>query len=142
MKTILTIGTFDLFHYGHLELFKKCKKIADKVIVSLNTDEFVKEYKGKLPILSYEERKKSILGCKYVDEVVPNIGGKDSKPVILSVKPDFLCVGSDWAQKDKNYLKQIDATLEWFEEQNIVLLFVNYTEAISTTEIKQRILNQ
>lgn len=90
---------------GHANFLKHCKKLADKVIVSLNTDEFIKEYKGATPIMNYEEREKSLLNLKYVDEVVSNTDGYDSKPTIISVKPDILAIGSDWALKD--YYKQV-----------------------------------
>jgi cytidyltransferase-like protein len=116
---------------------RQCKKIGDKVVVSLNTDEFIREYKGTVPLMNYEERKHLLLGCRYVDEVVPNTGGADSKPAILQVKPDFIVVGSDWASKD--YYKQMQFTQEWLDEQGIVLCFVPYTIGISTSDLKERL---
>lgn len=139
-KRLYTGGTFDLFHYGHVNFLRQCSRIADKVIVSLNTDEFIFEYKKKTPILSYKERKHSLLDCKYVDEVVPNVGGKDSKPAILSVKPDIVAIGSDWAKRD--YFKQMDFTMDWLDDNNIVLVYLAYTQGISSTEIKNRIKNE
>lgn len=136
-KTAYTGGTFDCFHNGHVNFLRQCKAIADKVVVSLNTDEFIKSYKGAGPIYSYEERKKVLEGCRYVDRVVPNIGGADSKPAILQVKPDFVIIGSDWAGKD--YYKQMQFTQEWLDEQGIVLIYVPYTVNISTTDIKRRL---
>lgn len=140
MKNVLTIGSFDCPHGGHISLFEKCKKIADNLIVSINTDEFIKDYKGAAPIMNYEERKRIISAFRSVDEVIPNSGGKDCKPTILASKCQFLIVGSDWAQKEKRYLDQISVTKEWLDEQNIILLFVPYTEGISSTELKRRIL--
>jgi len=99
MKILYTGGTFDLFHFGHVEFLKKCKMISDKVVVSLNTDSFVSEYKST-PIMSYEERKRSLLNCQYVDEIIPNLFGSDSKPTILTVKPQIIAIGDDWAHKD------------------------------------------
>ena len=58
MKTLYTGGTFDILHYGHFSFLEKCKLISDEVIVALNTDEFIKEFKGITPIMTYEERKK------------------------------------------------------------------------------------
>ena len=72
-----------MFHYGHVNLLRQCSMIADKVIVSLNTDEFIKKYKGEYPILRYNEREKSLLECKYVNKVIKNTGGIDSKPAII-----------------------------------------------------------
>lgn len=129
-------GTFDLFHSGHVNFLRQCKKIG-RVVVSLNTDEFIKQFKGRKPIMSYKERKTVLLSCRYVDEVIENIGGADSKPAIIKVHPDFIIVGSDWAKKD--YYSQMQFTQEWLDEQNITLLYLPYTEGISTTEIKKRL---
>jgi len=137
---VYTGGTFDVFHSGHCNFLKKCKEIAGingKVIVSLNTDEFIFNYKKKMPTCSYEERKMVLLSCKYVDDVVENIGGNDSKISILLVKPDIIVVGSDWAKKD--YYSQMNFTQEWLDIKNISLAYVPYTCGISSTEIKERI---
>ena len=107
------------------------------MVVALNTDEFIQEFKGRPPLLTYDERKKALEGCKYVDEVIPNVGGADSKPSILQVKPDFVVIGSDWAGKD--YYKQMQFTQEWLDDLGIVLIYVPYTVGISTTELKRRL---
>jgi glycerol-3-phosphate cytidylyltransferase len=140
MKKLYTGGTFDIFHYGHVNFLRQCSKLADTIIVSLNTDEFIKSYKGKTPIMSYDEREKSLRSCKYVSDVIPNVGGSDSKPAILSVKPDIIAIGDDWAKKD--YYTQMQFTQEWLEENNILLIYLAYTQGISTTEIKKRIKNE
>lgn len=137
MKTAYTGGTFDYLHSGHVNFLRQCKAVAELVVVSLNTDEFITEYKGHPPIMSYTERKKVLEGCKYVDLVVPNVGGADSKPAILRIKPNFVIIGSDWASKD--YYKQMGFTQDWLDEQEIVLIYLPYTVGISTTEIKRRI---
>ena len=139
MTKLYTGGTFDLFHSGHVNFLKMCKKIADKVIVSLNTDEFIYEYKKSYPIINYENRRDVLLGCKYVDFVIPNIGGADSKQAITSVNPNFIAIGTDWAKKD--YYKQMGFTQQWLDENDITLIYLPYTENISTTEIKKKILN-
>ena len=136
-KILYTGGTFDLFHYGHTNFLRQCSKLADKVVVSLNTDEFIQEYKGKSPIMTYEEREQSLRDCKYVYDVVPNIGGADSKPAILSVNPNIIAIGTDWAKKD--YYKQMQFTQTWLDDNDILLVYLAYTEGISTTEIKKRI---
>ena len=139
MRILYTGGTFDVFHYGHMNFLKQCAKISDKVIVSLNTDDFITQYKGKPPVMSYDERKRSLEFCKFVNEVIPNVGGADSKPAILQVKPQIVAIGDDWAKRD--YYTQMQFTQEWLDENDIVLVYLAYTRGISTTEIKNRILN-
>lgn len=137
-RTLYTGGTFDLFHYGHVHFLKQCSKICDNVIVALNTDEFVAEYKTQT-VMSYKERELSLQACQYVTRVIPNLSGADSKPTILSVKPTVIAVGDDWAHKD--YYKQMGFTPEWLEEKDIVLVYIPYTRGISTSEIKKRIMS-
>ena len=80
---------------------------------------------------------KSLLNCQYVSKVVPNKGGEDSKPSILKVQPNIIAIGDDWAKKD--YYKQMSFTQEWLDNNNIILVYLAYTQGISTTEIKNRI---
>lgn len=137
MNKLYTGGTFDLFHAGHVNFLRQCKRLAEKVIVSLNTDEFIEQYKSKLPIISYNDRKEILLSCKYVDEVVENSNGEDSKPTIVEVKPDIIAIGDDWAKKD--YYKQMNFTQEWLDDRDILLVYIPYKQGISTTEIKARL---
>jgi len=136
MKTLYTGGTFDLFHYGHVNFLKKCKQLADFVVVSLNTDTFVAEYKTST-VMNYKERETSLLYCPYVNKVIPNTFGQDSKPTILCVKPDIIAVGDDWAHRD--YFEQMSFTQKWLDDNNIVLVYIPYTKGISTSDIKKRI---
>jgi glycerol-3-phosphate cytidylyltransferase len=140
---IYTGGTFDLFHWGHVELLRRIKEMAGKdgqVVVSLNTDEFVEEYKGKKPVMSYDERATVLNACRYVDEVVKNVDGKDSRTSILLANVDFVIVGTDWCERD--YMKQMSFTREWLEEHSIGFGYIPYTIGISTTDIKKRLLDQ
>ena len=138
-KILYTGGTFDLFHYGHVNFLKQWYLLCDHVVVALNTDEFVCKYKSK-PIMNYEERKLSLLSCQYVKDVIPNTFGQDSKPTILLVKPQIIAVGDDWAQKD--YYKQMSFTQQWLEDNGIVLVYIPYTKGISSSEIKKRLHDQ
>lgn len=136
-------GTYDLFHSGHVEILRRLKHMAGPggvVIVALNTDEFVEIFKGSKPIMSYEERFKVVSACKYVDLVIENYGGPDSRQVILDIKADFVVVGTDWS--DKDYMKQMGFTRQWLEENNVGFGFLPYTEGISTTELKKRIIGR
>lgn len=137
MKKVYTGGTFDLFHRGHANFLRQCKEIGDYLVVSLNTDEFIYRYKGQYPVMSYDDRKEVLLSCRYVDEVIPNADGEDSKPTILSVKPKFIIIGSDWAKKD--YYKQMSFTQEWLDEKDIILVYIPYTENISSSLIKNKL---
>lgn len=76
-------------------------------------------------------------GC--ADEVIENSGGSDSKPAILSVRPDIIAIGDDWCKRD--YYKQMDFTQEWLDERQILLVYLPYTRDISTTDIIKRVKN-
>ena len=130
MVTVLTLGTFDLPHNGHFKLLKRAKALGDRLIVAVNTDEFVESYKGRRPVLSTDQRASIIEECKYVDAVVLN---EDcGKSIILKVNPDFIVIGSDWLSKD--YAKQLGfATIE---EVPCRVLYVPYTDNVSTTSIR------
>jgi glycerol-3-phosphate cytidylyltransferase len=133
---IYTGGTFDLFHAGHVEFLKRCSHLGS-VFVSLNTDEFIAEYKGKPPVMSYAERKTVLESCRYVDGVIENFGGVDSKPAIEMLEPDLIVIGSDWARR--NYYAQMMFDQDWLDARGIGLLYLPYTMGISSTQIKQRL---
>lgn len=106
------------------------------MVVSLNTDEFIYRYKGEYPAINYEDRKE-VFRIKYVDEVIPNIQGEDSKPTILSVNPKFIVIGTDWAKKD--YYKQMNFTQKWLDDNGFILIYIPYTENVSSTIIKKNL---
>lgn len=138
---VYTGGTFDVPHTGHVNFFRQIKLLFPqcKLVVSLNTDDFVERFKGKRPLFTLEERTQLISNVGYVDEVVQNFGGEDSKPAILKAHADVVVVGSDWLKKD--YLKQMDFDEFWLRKNNITLCYIPYTDIMSTTEIKKRINN-
>jgi cytidyltransferase-like protein len=90
--TVYTGGTFDLIHSGHVNFLRQCAEIGE-VTIALNTDEFIKEYKGKPPIMSYNERKAVLWELRCVSRVIPNYGGADSKEAIEEVDPDVIAIG-------------------------------------------------
>ena len=137
MGVIYTGGTFDLFHAGHVEFLRRCSELGS-VVVSLNTDEFIDEYKGKPPVISYADRRDVLLGCRYVDHVIPNSGGPDSRIAIQSVMPSLVVIGSDWARRD--YYTQMAFDQDWLDERGIGLCYIPYTPGISSTAIKERML--
>lgn len=133
---VYTGGTFDLFHSGHVEFLRRCAEFGS-VTVSVNTDEFIEEYKGKPPVISLFDRIAVLEACRYVDKVVVNTGGADSRDSIEFVDPDIIVVGSDWATRD--YHKQMNFTQDWLDQRGIALCFVPYSDWISSTEIKKRL---
>lgn len=137
MKTLYTGGTFDLLHFGHFNFLRQCRNLATNVIVALNSDEFVRSFKGDLPILSYEERAAGLRHCPYVDDVIENHGGPDSRPAIDAVSPEIIAVGDDWTRKD--YYSQMGFDQNWLDDRGITLVYVPYTRGVSTSEIKRRI---
>lgn len=128
-----------MFHSGHVAFLRKCALVGC-VTVSLNTDEFIHAYKGKPPVMSYAEREAVLLACRYVDAVVPNVGGDDSTIAIEAVQPDIIIIGSDWARRD--YYKQMGFDQDWLDERGIGLAYIPYTQGISTTDLKKRIVER
>lgn len=131
MKEILTIGSFDTPHLGHAILFQRCQELGN-LTVGVNSDEFIEAYKGKRPLYTYEERATLISKLGYT--VMKNDSA--GRELINQVQPDIIVIGSDWATRD--YLAQIDVNQDYLDENNISLLYVPYTQGISSTDIKRR----
>lgn len=134
--SVYTGGTFDLFHQGHAAFLERCKQLGE-VTVALNTDEFIAAYKGKPPVMTYAEREAVLLSCRFVDRVIPNFAGKDSKPAIELVQPDIIAIGTDWARRD--YYAQMQFTQDWLDARGIALMYIPYTDGISSTNVKARL---
>lgn len=125
MKRILTYGTFDLLHYGHIRILKRAKEMGDYLVVALSTDEF-NATKGKKAYHSYETRKKMLEAIRYVDLVIPENNWEQKVQDIKDYKIDVCVMGSDWAGSDKfDYLK------DYCE-----VVFLERTPGVSTTQIK------
>lgn len=137
---VYTGGTYDVLHAGHINFFRQCKRLFTDswLVVSVNTDEFIEKYKRTKPLFSYKERVALLETVEYIDEIVKNIGGEDSKPAILKSYADVVAIGSDWV--DRNYCAQMQFDGKWLTEHGISLIYIPYTSGISTTEIKRRIL--
>lgn len=128
MKRILTYGTFDLLHYGHIRLLKRAKELGDYLIVALSTDEF-NNLKGKKAYHNYETRKKMLEAIRYVDLVIPEENWEQKRQDVLEYKVDTVVMGSDWKDSDKfDYLKEI-----------CDLVYLDRTEGISTSKIKKEL---
>ena len=124
MKTVITYGTFDLFHIGHVRLLKRLKSLGDYLIVGLSSDEF-NTIKGKKSFFSYEERKEILLACKYVDEVFPEYKWEQKRDDIIKYRANIFGMGNDWIGK--------------FDELSNIceVVYLERTEDISTTDIKK-----
>lgn len=126
MKRILTYGTFDLLHYGHIRLLKRAKELGDYLIVALSTEEF-NELKGKKTYHNYETRKEMLEAIRYVDLVIPEETWEQKANDVKEYNVDVVVMGSDWANSEKfEYLK------EYCE-----VVYLDRTEGISTTKIKK-----
>lgn len=126
MKRILTYGTYDLLHYGHIRLLKRAKELGDYLIVALSTDEFNK-IKGKKAYHNYETRKKMLEAIRYVDLVIPEENWQQKTNDVLYYKVDIVVMGMDWKDSDKfDYLKRY-----------CEVIYLDRTEGISTTKIKK-----
>jgi cytidyltransferase-like protein len=129
-------GTFDLFHYGHVRLFRRAKENFDRVVVSVNRDDFVARFKLRLPILNLEERMELVQSCRYVDETIVNLGDEDSRPGLIIAGATHFIHGSDWT--GPGLLKQLGVTQEWLTERGIKMVYFPYTQEISTSKLLER----
>lgn len=137
-KILLTVGSFDCFHVGHVNLLRRCREMAGRVVVAVNTDAFIERFKGHPPIINQRERMAVVGACRYVDGVISNIGDEDGGRVIEWVKPDILAIGDDWAPP-RDYYAQMGITKDWLVGQGVELRFLGRTEGISTTIIRGRL---
>lgn len=124
MKKVITYGTFDLLHAGHINLLKRAKEQGDYLVVGLSTDEF-NQLKGKKSFHDYPTRKKMLEAIRYVDYVIPENNWEQKVEDITDFKIDTFCIGDDWAGE--------------FDELESVcnVLYMARTPGISTTKIKK-----
>ncbi|MGE7945706.1 glycerol-3-phosphate cytidylyltransferase [Lysinibacillus sp. NPDC093688] len=123
MKKVITYGTFDLLHIGHIRILERAKQLGDHLTVAVSTDEF-NASKGKKAYYSFEHRKAILEAIKYVDEVIPEATWDQKIENIVHLNIDVFVMGDDWEGKF-DYLK------EYCE-----VLYLPRTEYISTTTIK------
>lgn len=129
MKKILTYGTFDLLHYGHINLLQRAKALGDYLIVGLSTDEF-NAVKGKQCYFSYEERSKMLEALRCVDLVIPETCWEQKASDIQEFKVDIFVMGDDWKGKFDFLDKYCD------------VVYLPRTPEISTTQIKNDLVNK
>lgn len=129
---VLTIGTFDLFHHGHLRLFRRAAEFGT-LTVGVNSDRFVAEYKHRATVEDETLRMRRVAACRhYVSNVVLNDG--PGIELVEQHRPDLVVVGSDWLPRD--YPKQIGAAFEQLDDLGVGLVFLPRTPGVSTTELR------
>jgi len=128
MKTIITYGTFDLFHIGHLKLLQRLKKLGDKLIVSVSTDEF-NELKGKKTIIPFEQRAEIVENIKCVDKVIPEESWEQKLIDVQKYDIDIFAIGDDWTG-EFDFLKE-----------HCEVVYLARTKDISTTQLKKSLTN-
>jgi len=124
MKKVITYGTYDLLHVGHINLLRRAKELGDYLIVVVSSDEF-NAIKNKKAYYSFEDRKKILEAIKYVDEVLPEYTWEQKIDDVVNNQVDVFVMGDDWTGK-------FDFLKEYCE-----VVYLPRTEGISTTKIKE-----
>ncbi|MBQ9063708.1 MAG: glycerol-3-phosphate cytidylyltransferase [Eubacterium sp.] len=125
MKRVITYGTYDLLHYGHINLLQRAKALGDYLIVALSTDEFNWNMKQKKCYFTYEERKKMLEALRAVDLVIPEENWEQKRSDVKLYQVDTFVMGDDWKGK-----------FDFLEEEGVEVIYLPRTPEISTTQIK------
>lgn len=128
VKRIITYGTFDLLHYGHINLLRRAKELGDYLIVALSTDEFNRNKKNKQSYFSYEERKLLLEAVRYVDLVIPEYDWAQKREDVKTYMVDTFVMGDDWKGK-----------FDFLTEEGVEVVYLPRTPEISTTQIKEEL---
>jgi glycerol-3-phosphate cytidylyltransferase len=133
-------GTYDLLHPGHLFVFRQMRELAGPdgiVVIGLNTDAFIEEFKGHPPVQNYNERADVLLGLRDVDDVIPNYSGADSRPTILQAHAHIIAAGRDWwSEDDSRYFNQMGFDQAWLDEHGIRLVYLDWMDGHSSTNLR------
>lgn len=127
MKKVITYGTFDLLHYGHINLLRRAKELGDYLIVGLSTDEF-NQIKGKKSYFNYEKRRLMLESIKYVDQVIPEECWEQKATDVHKLDIDIFVIGDDWKGK-----------FDFLKDEGVEVVYLSRTPEISTTQIKKEI---
>jgi hypothetical protein len=126
MKKVITYGTFDLLHYGHINLLKRAKSLGDYLIVGLSTDEFNMNEKNKDCYFDYDKRKSLLDALRYVDLVIPEKNWEQKLSDIQNLNVDVFVIGDDWKGK-----------FDYLKDSGVEVVYLPRTEEISTSKIKE-----
>lgn len=127
MKRVITYGTFDLLHYGHINLLRRAKALGDYLIVCVSTDEF-NALKGKKSFFSYEQRKSLLEAIRYVDLVIPEETWEQKINDVKEYHIDTFVIGDDWKGK-----------FDFLRNEGVEVVYLPRTPEISTTQIKEKL---
>lgn len=133
MRVGYTTGVFDMFHVGHLNILRRAKEQCDYLIVGVSTDELVKNYKNKTPIIPFEERKAILEAIKYVDKVVPQ-ENRDKYSAYEKYEFNVMFVGDDW--KGNSLFEEVEKK---FKEVGVEVVYFPYTKGTSSTILKEKL---
>ncbi len=128
MKRVITYGTFDLLHYGHINLLRRAREMGDYLVVALSTDEFNWNMKHKKCYFSYEQRKQLLEAVRYVDRVIPENTWEQKRTDMHEYDIDTFVIGDDWEGK-----------FDFLKEEGVEVVYLSRTPEISTTKIKEDI---
>lgn len=126
MKRVITYGTFDLLHYGHINLLRRAKALGDYLIVALSTDEFNWNEKHKKCFFPYEQRKALLEAIRYVDLVIPEENWEQKVTDADEYHVDIFVIGDDWTGK-----------FDFLKEKGVEVVYLSRTPEISSTQIKR-----
>ena len=131
MKRVITYGTFDLLHYGHINLLRRAKALGDYLIVALSTDAFNRDMKHKACYFSYEERRLLLEAIRYVDLVIPEENWEQKISDVKEYHVDTFVMGDDWKGK-----------FDFLKEEGCEVVYLPRTPEISSTQIKNDLGNR
>ncbi len=132
-KVGYTTGVFDLFHVGHLNILRRAKEQCDYLIVGVSTDELVYEYKNKVPVIPFVERRAIVEAIKYVDEVVSQ-ESMNKLEAVKKYKANVVFVGSDWKGTESWNRHEKE-----FAEVGCSVTYIDYTDGISSTKLREKL---
>lgn len=135
MKKIIgfTAGAFDMFHVGHLNLIKNAKARCDYLIVGVNTDELIAEYKSKKVVVPLAERMQIVESVKFVDEVIP-VDTLDKEEIWNRKKFDVVFIGDDWKGS-----KRWNETEETMKKHSVEVVYLPYTTGTTSTLLREKL---
>lgn len=131
LKRVITYGTFDLLHYGHINLLRRAKALGDYLVVALSTDEFNWNMKQKKCYFPYEQRKELLEAIRYVDLVIPEENWEQKVTDVKEYHIDTFVIGDDWEGK-----------FDFLKDEGVEVVYLPRTPEISTTQIKNDLNRQ